>query len=429
MVRSKAAPLIERPSSASTVEEGRPAGGTLAIARASFWVLFAFSLTNIGALVTRVAKQESAINPIVFAIGMAVIIVLVKARGGGSYLRAAMFFIAIFALGGLLGPERTSDQYVMAMLIGKTWIAIAGLPWLALRLADRTFSQRLAHATTLIGGAGSLLAVAQVINPGPFAKFVSEIGRGAGLWINPNNCAVVICMSSAMLLAAPFRSRPLNTLLHLAFVTGMFATLSRAGVAVLLIVYFVYGVLSRRASASALLGLALAVVVIQSSGYLLSIVPEKQTARVQSIVSAFQGDLDQLRETDSRSRVWDYAVDAALEHWVVGRGHGAMDRIVPIGSGLGPHNYYLYVLGNSGIAALLAWLAYLAVLGRAALRAGNPTTRAALCSAVIAFALLVFYDHSLPGHQFLGALLATLVAAIHHLSEQGAVESHPSALT
>ena len=57
---------------------------------------------------------------------------------------------------------------------------------------------------------------------------------------------------------------------------------------------------------------------------------------------------------NSRLFPWTYTFLTWLQRPFFGFGYGSMDRIVPIGGGLGPHNFFLFVLGTSGLAGFFA---------------------------------------------------------------------------
>ena len=51
---------------------------------------------------------------------------------------------------------------------------------------------------------------------------------------------------------------------------------------------------------------------------------------------------------NSRLSIQIYTLNVIANDLLIGLGHGSMDRIVPVGEGLGPHNTFLHIL-ESGI--------------------------------------------------------------------------------
>ncbi len=79
-----------------------------------------------------------------------------------------------------------------------------------------------------------------------------------------------------------------------------------------------------------------------------------------------------------------------------------------------PHNYYIFVLGNSGIAALFALLLYMANMVWIGFRSQVTRVRAGLISLVFVFALLACSDHSMFSFQFFGAIFGAFALSGHY---------------
>ena len=80
----------------------------------------------------------------------------------------------------------------------------------------------------------------------------------------------------------------------------------------------------------------------------------------------------------------------------------------------GPHNYYIFVWGNSGVLGLVAFLVFLGSLFWIAMRSQVRRIRAGLLGLLTVFVLLACSDHSLFAFQFFGAIFAIYALAGHY---------------
>jgi O-antigen ligase len=85
--------------------------------------------------------------------------------------------------------------------------------------------------------------------------------------------------------------------------------------------------------------------------------------------------------------------------------------MVVVADGLQPHNTYLYVLGNSGIIALVALLVWLFVLAQQGWKCGKREVRAALIAIAVMLAALLMFDSSFLDSPSTGAIMACFTLA------------------
>ena len=274
---------------------------------------------------------------------------------------------------GFLGPYRLVDfiDYNFAQLTVKLWIGVVGIPWLTARAVDKDRLPTLLKSSVVVAVVGGLFAILQVAYPKPFVAIMSDPGRGAGFWVNPNNCGVVCGLAVFVSLLCPFRSKTINLAVRMALVAGVVSTLSRGGLVGLAVGAVVYGIVSKRFKTVVQLAVIMVVIFIGTTLTLDYMATQSQNLKVRigRIQGILRGDFSESR--GARNEIWRLAFNAVQKDWLIGRGHGAMARVVPIGIGLGPHNYFLFVWGNSGFAALLAFSALLFTLFRYGLRATN----------------------------------------------------------
>lgn len=388
-----------------------------ALAFWTFLTFFVLSLANVGGLVQRVEKQELPISPLMFAAAFLLVMPFTRAQRGFVYLSVAWTFVITYTVLGFLGPYRIVDvsDYSFAQLILKLWISVVGVPWLAIRAVSKDKLPVLVKAATLVATVGAVFAIAQMLVPGPFRFMVTEPGRGSGFWVDANSCGAVCGLFVFVSFLFPFRSKSLNLIVRTLLVVGVLATLSRGGLLGLAVGAIVYGIAAKRLRTVFMISVATVAIMIASSFVLGYVQSERLKGRVERLQEIMRGDFSNTAE--ARGEVWNLAFMAVQKDWLLGRGHGSMWRVVPIGKGLGPHNYYLFVWGNSGFAALLVFLGLLFTLFRYGMRAEERNSKAALMAMTLMLAAYAMVDHGFIAHQFMGPMLA-LVAIAGHYAQQ-----------
>jgi O-antigen ligase len=397
----------------------------------SFYILLVFNTLNLGTIYTYLEYyREGApvpVNPVVFVVLSIPIVVLTKSpRGRVSYFRFAWLFWLAFTIGGFLGPEHITfrEPYRLAQNILKIWISIIGIPWLASRIIDASRLATYAKVTTVLIGIGAICAIIQVLDPRVLAEIARAEGRGAGLWIDPNLGAAMCACGVLFSLMFPFQWVVANVGIRILLLAGLGATLSRAGILAGLLALLVYGVLLKRWTA--VIAACLFTVMAAVVGYV-ALEPLKQSNipgladRAEGIQQMLTGGI-RGQTVHGRWSLWRRGLDYAAPHWLRGRGHGSMNYALKLGyledkgrwHMAGPHNYYIFVLGNSGIAALIALAIFFAHMTWIGLQSKVTRIRAGLIALVIVFVLLGCSDHSLFAFQFFGAIFAVFALAAHY---------------
>jgi O-antigen ligase len=143
-----------------------------------------------------------------------------------------------------------------------------------------------------------------------------------------------------------------------------------------------------------------------------------QLNRITSIGDVAVGN-DIEGKSDNRSFVWIYATGEIFNNDPVwGMGHNSMDNIVPVGEeGIGPHNLYIWIWGNSGLVglgALIIYLFYFFVLAR---RFSDPLMKAS--GLVFAFLIVAnnFMTHALIAHQTTSVGIMFFIVLLFHLDK------------
>jgi O-antigen ligase len=411
-----------------TVNEAR----VPAIALWSFLAFFLFSFFNISGLFTHYYEWESLpIQPVAFGAAFVTVIPWTRGKPFPAYFTAAWGFWAAFTIGGYLGAGREDKvlDYGLIQLILKQWISMVGVPLMTIRAINRDKLPMLGRLTTVAGAVGAVFAMIQTVYPAPFVKIVVERGRGAGFWINPNGCAEVCTLCMFISLIYPFQSKILNATMRLMLIIGTLATLSRGGVVLLVAGFVVYGIAGKRLRTVLKVGFLLAFVALIGTvlvSQLRSSTSKVAAKRLDRFSALMKGDISESKQ--DRLLLWRAGIDAVLRRDpIFGLGHRTMERIVPIGSGMGPHNYYIYLWGNSGLIGVLGFFVYLATLWRLSRRCTDALARPSLYAITTLIALTGLISHSFLNNLYYGPFFGIMACIFYHNRPlKGGVRSYPT---
>jgi O-antigen ligase len=395
-----------------------------ALARFAFWTLLLLSLTNvIGFIIIWMRRLhdetfEFSIYPVIFAVCTVIVLTFSKARARSKLLLVAWAFWLVFFLGGFLGSMQITalDFRASLRVTLKPWMTLVGLPWLALRAISEDKLPRLIHVTVLVTCAGAVVGLLQLALPGFMTRLMADVGRAEGLWANPNTSGSICAMALFLSFLCPFKSHLLNWSSRLLLLAGVGASLSRVAILALVISWAVYTISARRfgtlvkSSFALLLFVAISLIVLGT----MEAVSEFHEQRIATVRSMLSGKWDEKTFT-GRTELWGPALDAILSNngLLFGLGHGAMGTIVESSNGgLAPHNCYLYVLGNSGLFALIGLLAFHFTLFQQSFKCPKREQQAALLALATYWALAHFADDTLIGQPMCGAILACIVVTV-----------------
>ncbi len=380
-----------------------------------FLLFFVFAVINGPGLITTFFKESLPALPIAFGMTCVMVLPWTPSKGNFIYFSAAWVFWFVFTVGGFLGPLSPVGlgDYFLAQLILKLWISLVGLPLLTVRAINRDKLSLLLKTAIVAVGAGGWLAVSQLFYvPGRMAKLVSEPGRGAGFWINPNNCGEICAFTLFVSLMFPFKRKWATYFARLSLLAGLLSTLSRGAMVIMVAGFVVYGITAKKMRTVLQVGFVLGVVMLFMLGLVSFLRAQggkdaaRKNVRLNRVSALLRGDLSESKE--DRLAIWRYGWDAVKRDFIFGRGHRSMENVVPVGGGLGPHNYYLYVWGNSGLMALLAFLGYMAALWLMSRRCVDVNVRSSLCAMTAMLAAVAMVSHSLINNVYFGPITSMM---------------------
>jgi len=381
-----------------------------------FYLLFIYSYLNIGVLVTRIFKQSIPINIVIFVVAFGFIILRAPYKFYPKYSFWVYIFLFLFVLGGYIGPS-ADYGYQSIQSIFKHWIVHLGLPWLALISVEKQHFRFYLKTILILGAAGGVFSLIQIPFFSVFQIIIgSSTVRTAGFWFNPNNAAMMLL--ATLFLTGSFSSskKILVLILRVLIIVGIITSFSRTAIVLLFLGGVYYAFVMKRTK---LIILTCVGGVVFSIGLAINMskFSEHQQKRITSLVQIASNDEV---DADNRSALWIYASVAVLERGpIFGLGHTSMDHIVPLAArGLGPHNYFIWIWGNSGLMGLLGLFIYLIAMY---IIAKGIRVRNIKAGALIIVITIGGYDilaHDIMSHQMTGTLTAMLILSIYHFREK-----------
>jgi O-antigen ligase len=263
-------------------------------------------------------------------------------------------------------------------------------------------------------------------------------GRGAGFFMNPNAAAAIIVMGTiAALPAIPTRLR--GALLVVA-VFGVAATFSRSGfvmIAITLLLAVVLRLVTRVQAWMLILGIPLLVSgVSMSYEYLIDASDDRGVRTVMQRLAWFQDMGEQDAAVEGRRYGATLAWQMFLDEPVTGHGTGATS-IAAVQEG--PHNMYLKLAAEQGLAGLGLYIALVATLicrGRRFSRNARSTAENDVGKAMLMYgaflAVYGLFSHNVLEEPHTMFCLAYVVAAgwnverAHHAAESALVRFRPA---
>src|SRR5262249_28174397 len=146
----------------------------------------------------------------------------------------------------------------------------------------------------------------------------------------------------------------MNLVVRSILVLGILATLSRTGLVLLPVGFLAFAITAKRIRIFFQVGASLGVVLIAANILVTLLQPgtgagsmlegEKYSGRLSRFSNMLEGKVnDGEKSRMDRTALWAFGWEAVMREPFLGRGHRFMDRVAPIGDGIGPHNYYLFV--------------------------------------------------------------------------------------
>ena len=179
--------------------------------------------------------------------------------------------------------------------------------------------------------------------------YISEYGRYAGFYLNPNTASVICLIGFILTIVKKDKWR----LLSIPFSFLGFLTLSRTFLLIWFIINFIHLFYNRKYIIRTLL-------ILVTAFFLLVTFSEKlnlDTIRFQFLTGIFSGKLDEKVLTyDSRQDQWSKFYNAIIDEPIIGNGFKTFSSSNDTGE-QGVHNTFLLIFGESGFLPFLLFLA------------------------------------------------------------------------
>lgn len=171
--------------------------------------------------------------------------------------------------------------------------------------------------------------------------YVSEYGRYSGFYLNPNVAAVVCSFGYILTITKN------NNIKFLAAVFTFlgFLTLSRSFMGTWVIITSIYLFFNRKYLVKSIIISIISVIVLVKFSEQLKL----DIVRFEFLTNLFQLNIDQeVLNNDSRSSQWSHFYSAIINSPIIGNGYSTFSTSPNVKGGLGVHNSFLLILGESG---------------------------------------------------------------------------------
>lgn len=379
-----------------------------------FYLFVVYGFLNIGTIFTIIFKQSLPINILLFAVVGSYLILKVNYTFYPKYFRWVWLFYLCYIIFGFIGARIQLNQESIQHMI-KYWIAVIAIPWLGLQIIKKEDVYFYLKTFLVLALIGALFAIVQLFSFDYFRWMVnSSVVRSAGFWVNPNLCGFMLTATVFLAFFYKSKSSSLLIALQVILVLGVMSTVSRTSMVLMLMcaIYYAYASKNKKLMMGIVIAAAFFIFILILA---LPFMGQNQLTRITSILDLFSGNEVQ---GDTRSLEWLVAFEAVFSNGPIwGLGHGSMNHIVPIGDeGIGPHNLFIWMWGNSGLVGLFALIAYL--INFFVLPKNTPFK--VLRASGRAFAIVLFANcvmaHDLLAHQTVSVTIMLFLVILYHSS-------------
>lgn len=271
------------------------------------------------------------------------------------------------------GIERTPHHQAYLLRCGMSFLIITGAAYGGAMAARRHGPERLMRILLLLLALNCLLTLASPVLATWYQFPPPELSyRFSGVFWDANEAGLVACLAAALGLALLGRgevSKAWGLLLALALsAVAVLASFSRIALVVLLLLLCCHLFSRARVARLTVMAIFFAGAALALNVERLPLQPQ-QAQRVESLLSLDGFDVErhalQSAFECSRFHAWGQALPRVLEAPLSGQGFGAFrfvkksSRCQEGGEFLGVHNFYLLLLGESGLIPLVLFLLFL----------------------------------------------------------------------
>jgi len=392
-----------------------------------FTVLFVTASLNgfyvLSRIITAGKKAELPTYPYTTIFVLLVTLAFTKERSRGLYIWSAWVFWIFYTLIGFVNPTGITEENFRSMIqaVGKTWISLIAIPWIAFRVIS---PEQLPRYTSLLVCAiafGSIVSFAQLSNPWLFTYIRGEgTLRAGGTWYNANYAGMVFMHALLISRLGSWPKSWVKWVVYLIILIGLVATFSRGALFSYVVGLLVYLLMVKSYKRIFLGGTFLLLFLV--SWVIVGILVQNKTIiieskeireRAQTFNNMFSGKAsDEI--SSGRMDLWKAGIQEVLEDGslLFGLGHVGMVRTKALG--LAAHNEYIQYFADGGLLGLGAYVAFLCMFAYTFYCCKDLTIRATLMSMLVAHAFFCMGGHNILMSQAMGPFIAMMVLWAHY---------------
>jgi O-antigen ligase len=400
---------------------------TAALARWLFTILFVMALLNgffvLNRIITAGSRSELPTYPYLTIFVLLAAMAMTKERSRGIYIWSAWIFWIIYTLLGFVNPTGITEENFRLMIqsIGKTWIGLIAIPWIAFRVISPDQLPRYTSLLIYTVAVGSILSFLQLWNPALFSYVRGDSSlRAGGTWMNANVAGMVFMQSLLIIRLGNWPQNWVKWLMYLIILAGLIATFSRGSLFSYVAGMLVY--LTMIKSYKRILLSITFLLMFLGSWIILGVLVQNNTITIQSkeirqrtqtFNNMFSSKIDDEIAT-GRMYLWKAGIQEVLDDGslLFGLGHIGMAKTKSLG--LAPHNEYIAYFADGGLLGLAAFLAFLGMIAYSCYRCKDSTIRATLISMIVAHAFFCMSGDKIFLQQPIGPFIALIALWAHY---------------
>lgn len=305
----------------------------------SFVVLF-LTLLNIPTIVleTLSISISSPISYLLFSL-LVFLIFTSKIKYPKTVIILAITASLYFFISAL---QYNGDYIILILIYIKFLLYLFGL-----YIAIRNIDQNIIIVFLLFGAITILLDTLYFrFNDFQGIGYVSQYGRYAGFYLNPNTASMICLLGYALTIT----KKKYWKFLSIAFTFFGFLTLSRTFMATWFLISIIYLFYNRKYIVKSFLFLIVAVFSLITFSEDLKL----DAKRFEFLVNLFSGQIDnQVLNDDSRQDQWSKFFDPIIESPIIGNGFQTFSTSLTDKNMQGVHNSFLLIIGESGFLPFL----------------------------------------------------------------------------
>ncbi len=167
------------------------------------------------------------------AIFVLVVALALQRSDRAAYIWSAWIFWIFYTLIGFVKPSGVTEENFRLMIqaIGKSWISLIAIPWIAFRVVSRISCRVYTNLLVYTVAFGSILSFLQLWNPSLFIYVRGDSSlRAGGTWLNANLAGLVFMLTLSLIHLGNWPHRWVKWLLYLIILAGLIATFSRGAI-------------------------------------------------------------------------------------------------------------------------------------------------------------------------------------------------------